>query len=147
MSTIKGVFIWLEPFLNTWRYTAHLYTWRSGSTNTMELWPWNDSMVASRKERKKKPSVSYKWTFSAWKVQINARTTAKDLVKTLERTSTNTSKSTVKTVLYGFNIKRPLGKEEATAPKPPGNRRERGLQLHLVQRLYFMEKCSIKTVI
>ena len=39
------------------------------------------------------------------KVQINPRTTAKDLVKMLEETGTNVSISTVKQVLYRLNLK------------------------------------------
>ncbi|CDQ71431.1 unnamed protein product [Oncorhynchus mykiss] len=39
------------------------------------------------------------------KVQINPRTTAKDLVKMLEETGTNVSISTVKQVLYHHNLK------------------------------------------
>ena len=39
------------------------------------------------------------------KVQINPRTTAKDLVKMLEETGTNVSISTVKRVLYRHNLK------------------------------------------
>ena len=38
-------------------------------------------------------------------VQINPRTTAKDLVKTLEETGTKVSISTVKRVLYRHNLK------------------------------------------
>ena len=40
-----------------------------------------------------------------WKVQINPRTTAKDLVKMLEETGTKVSISTVKRVLYRHNLK------------------------------------------
>ena len=50
------------------------------------------------------------------KVQINPRTTAKDIVKMLEETGTKVSISTVKQVLYQHN---PEAKEEATTPKPP----------------------------
>nr|5UNK_A Chain A, Sleeping Beauty transposase [Oncorhynchus mykiss] len=39
------------------------------------------------------------------KVQINPRTTAKDLVKMLEETGTKVSISTVKRVLYRHNLK------------------------------------------
>ena len=39
------------------------------------------------------------------KVQINPRTTAKDLVKMLEETGTKVSISTVKRVLYQHNLK------------------------------------------
>ncbi|CDQ56865.1 unnamed protein product [Oncorhynchus mykiss] len=39
------------------------------------------------------------------KVQINPRTTAKDLVKMLEKTGTKVSISTVKRVLYRHNLK------------------------------------------
>ena len=42
---------------------------------------------------------------SVWKVQINPRTTAKDLVKMLEETGTKVSISTVKQVLYQHNLK------------------------------------------
>ena len=41
------------------------------------------------------------------KVQINHRTTAKDLVKMLEETGTKVSISTVKLVLYRHNLKGP----------------------------------------
>ena len=51
------------------------------------------------------------------KVQINPRTTVKDLVKMLEETDTEVSISTVKQVLYRQR-ERLLSKEEATAPKP-----------------------------
>jgi hypothetical protein len=54
-------------------------------------------------------------------VQINPRTTAKDLVKMLEETGTKVHSKynifTVKQVLYRHNLS--LSKEEATAPKPP----------------------------
>ena len=40
-----------------------------------------------------------------WKVQINPRTTSKDLVKMLEETGTKVSISTVKRVLYWHNLK------------------------------------------
>uniref|UniRef100_A0AAZ3QUS0 Transposase Tc1-like domain-containing protein n=1 Tax=Oncorhynchus tshawytscha TaxID=74940 RepID=A0AAZ3QUS0_ONCTS len=53
------------------------------------------------------------------KVQINPRTTAKDLVKMLEETGTKVSISTVKTSPISTYPERPLGKEEASAPKPP----------------------------
>ena len=52
------------------------------------------------------------------KLQINPRTTAKDLVKMLGETGTKVSISTVKRVLYR-QPERPLSKEEATAPKLP----------------------------
>jgi Fe2+ or Zn2+ uptake regulation protein len=52
-------------------------------------------------------------------MQINPRTTAKDLVKILEETGTNVSIFTVKRVLYQHNLKRALSKEDATAPKLP----------------------------
>ena len=47
------------------------------------------------------------------KVQINPRTTVKDLVKILEKTGTKVS-SPIST-----SPEMPLSKEEATAPKPP----------------------------
>jgi hypothetical protein len=50
-------------------------------------------------------------------VEINPRTTAKDLVKMLEETGTKVSISTVKQVIYQHNLERPLSQEEATAPK------------------------------
>ena len=52
------------------------------------------------------------------KVQINHRTTEKDLVKMLEETGTKVSISTVNESY--INIPEiPLSKEEATAPRPP----------------------------
>ncbi|XP_051984725.1 uncharacterized protein LOC127645217 isoform X2 [Xyrauchen texanus] len=52
------------------------------------------------------------------KVQINPRTTAKDLVKMLEEAGRQVSISTVKRVLYRQPVSL-LCKEEFTAPKPP----------------------------
>ena len=52
------------------------------------------------------------------KLQINPKTTPKDLVKMLGETGTKVSIATVKRVLYRHNL-RPLSKEEATATKQP----------------------------
>ena len=52
------------------------------------------------------------------KVQINPRTTAKDLGMMLEETGTKVSISTVKQVIYR-QPERLLSKEEATAQKTP----------------------------
>lgn len=60
------------------------------------------------------PSNSVPLCLTSWKnqkksvktsVQINPRTTAKDLVKMLEETGTKVSISTVKRVLYRHNLK------------------------------------------
>ena len=61
------------------------------------------------------------------KVQINPRTTAKDLVKMLKETGTKVSKSTVKRVLYWQNLKDWRSHCSKTAQKKP----DYGLQLHM----------------
>uniref|UniRef100_A0AAZ3QLS9 Transposase Tc1-like domain-containing protein n=1 Tax=Oncorhynchus tshawytscha TaxID=74940 RepID=A0AAZ3QLS9_ONCTS len=67
------------------------------------------------------------------KVQINPRTTAKDLVKMLEETGTNVSISTVKRVLYRHNLK------GHSAKKPQLQIRHKkpdyGLQLHMGSKI------------
>ena len=68
------------------------------------------------------------------KVQINPRTTAKDLVKMLEETGTKVSISTVKRVLYRHNLKgrsarkKPLLKTDIKNP-------DYGLQLHMGRKI------------
>uniref|UniRef100_A0AAZ3NRP7 Transposase Tc1-like domain-containing protein n=1 Tax=Oncorhynchus tshawytscha TaxID=74940 RepID=A0AAZ3NRP7_ONCTS len=59
------------------------------------------------------------------KVKINPRTTAKDLVKMLEETSTKVSISTVKRVLYQHNLKDCSVRKKPLVQKP-----DYSLQLH-----------------
>ena len=69
------------------------------------------------------------------KVKINPRTTAKDLVKTLEETGTKVSISTVKQVLYQHNLK---GSKTAIKKKP-----DYGLPLHMGTKIILLEKCPL----
>ena len=77
------------------------------------------------------------------KVQINPRTTAKDLVKMLEETGIKVSISTVKQVLYRHTLKGHSAKEEVTAPKPPYKSQTTVCNCTWGQRQYFLEKCSL----
>uniref|UniRef100_A0AAZ3R505 Transposase Tc1-like domain-containing protein n=1 Tax=Oncorhynchus tshawytscha TaxID=74940 RepID=A0AAZ3R505_ONCTS len=77
------------------------------------------------------------------KVQINPRTTTKDLVKILEETCTNVSISTVKRVLYRHNLK-----GSSARKKPLLQNRHKKSQTMVCnctwgQRLYFLEKCPL----
>ena len=70
------------------------------------------------------------------KVQINPRTTAKDIVKMLEETGTKVSISTAKRVLYRHNLKSRSARKKPllqTCHKKP----DYGLQLQMGQRSYF----------
>ena len=74
------------------------------------------------------------------KVQNNSRTTAKDLVKTLEETGTEVSISTVKQVLYRHNLKGRSARKKPllqTAIKKP----DYGLKLHMRTNIVLLEKC------
>uniref|UniRef100_A0A8C8EI81 Transposase Tc1-like domain-containing protein n=1 Tax=Oncorhynchus tshawytscha TaxID=74940 RepID=A0A8C8EI81_ONCTS len=77
------------------------------------------------------------------KVQINPRTTAKDLLKRLEEMGTKVSISTVKRVLYRHNLK------GLSARKKPllQNRHKKSLttvcNCTWGQRSYFLEKCPL----
>ena len=91
-----------EQFPKAWRYHVHLYKQRYASINTMGPHSHHFSgrrhVLSPRDERT-----------LVRKVQINPRTTAKDLVKMLEKTGTKVSISTVKQVLYQHNLKGPSG--------------------------------------
>ena len=69
------------------------------------------------------------------KVQINPRTTVKDLGKVLEETGTKVSISTVKQVLYRHNLKSHCSK---TAIKQP----DYCLQLHIGTKIVFFGEMS-----
>jgi transposase len=75
------------------------------------------------------------------KVQINPRTTAKDLVKMLEETGIKVSKSTEKRVLYRYNLK---GRSARKKPllqnchKKP----DYGMQLHMGTKIVLFGEMS-----
>ena len=64
------------------------------------------------------------------KVQINPRTTAKDLVNVLEETSTKVSISTVKRVLYRHNLKGRPARKKPLLQNRHKKKPDYGLQLH-----------------
>ena len=75
------------------------------------------------------------------KVQLNPRTTAKDLVKMLEVTGTKLSISTVKRVLYRQNLKGHSARKKPllqTAIKKP----DYGLQLHMGTKIILFGEIS-----
>ena len=80
---------------------------------------------------------------SVLKVQINPRTTEKDIVKMLEEKGTKLSISTVKQVLYRHNQK-----GRSAMKKPLLQNRHKKSQTMVCnctwwQRLYFLEKCPL----
>uniref|UniRef100_A0AAZ3NXM4 Transposase Tc1-like domain-containing protein n=1 Tax=Oncorhynchus tshawytscha TaxID=74940 RepID=A0AAZ3NXM4_ONCTS len=76
------------------------------------------------------------------KVQINPRTTAKDVVKMLEETGTKISISTVKRVLYRHNLK---GYSARKKPLLQNRHKSQTTVCNCTwgQRLYFLEKCPL----
>jgi hypothetical protein len=74
-------------------------------------------------------------------VQINPRTTAKDLVKLLEETGTKVSISTVKQVVYRHNLK---GRSARKKPLLQNCHKKRhyGLQLHTGTKIVLFEELS-----
>ena len=74
------------------------------------------------------------------KVQINPRTTAKDLVKMPEETGTKVSISTVKRVLYRNNLE---GRSARKKPLLQNRHKKARLRFATGQRLYFLEKCPL----
>ena len=77
------------------------------------------------------------------KVQINPRTTAKDLVMMLEETGTNVSISTVKRVLYRHNLK---GHSARRKPLLQNHHKKSQTTVYNCtwgQRSYFLEKCPL----
>ena len=93
------------------------------NNSTQVLTPWDHAgrrrLLSPRDERT-----------LVWKVQINPRTTAKDLVKMLEETVTKVSISTVKWVLYRHNLKGRSARKKSLLQnrhKKPDN----SLQLHM----------------
>ena len=64
------------------------------------------------------------------KVHINPRTTAKDLVKMLEKTGTKVSISTVKRVLFQHNMNGRPARKKPLLQNPP-KKSNYGLQLHM----------------
>ena len=77
-----------------------------------------------------------------WKVQINPRTAAKDLVKMLEETDTKVSISTVKRVLYRHNLK---GRSASKKPLLQHHKKSQTTVCNYTwgQRSYFLEKCPL----
>uniref|UniRef100_A0AAZ3PR36 Transposase Tc1-like domain-containing protein n=2 Tax=Oncorhynchus tshawytscha TaxID=74940 RepID=A0AAZ3PR36_ONCTS len=71
------------------------------------------------------------------KVQINPRTTAKDLVKMLEETGTKVSISTVKRVLYRHNLQGRSHCSKTGIKKP-----DYGLQLHMGTKIILFGEIS-----
>ena len=76
-----------------------------------------------------------------WKVQINPRTTAKDLVKMLEETGTKVSISTVKRVLCQHNLK---GSSARKKPLLQNHHKklDYGLQLHMGTKIILFGEMS-----
>ena len=78
-----------------------------------------------------------------WKVQINPRKTAKDLVKMLEETGTKVSISIVKQVLYRHSLK---GRSARMKPLLQNRHKKARLWFataHGGQRSCFLEKCPL----
>ena len=77
------------------------------------------------------------------KVQINPRTTAKDLVKLLEETGTNVSISPVKRVLYRHNLKGRSARRKPLLQNHHKKSQTMVCNCTWGQRLYFLEKCPL----
>jgi transposase len=77
------------------------------------------------------------------KVQINPRTTAKDLVSMLEETSTKVSISTVKLVLYRHNLKCRSARKKPLLQNRCKKSQTAVCNCTWGQRSYFMEKCPL----
>ena len=77
------------------------------------------------------------------KVQINPRTTAKDLVKMLEETGTKVSISTVKRVLYRHNLKGRSARKKPLLQNHHKKSQTTVCNCTWGQRSYFLEKCPL----
>ena len=77
------------------------------------------------------------------KVQINPRTTAKDLVKMLEETGTKVSISTVKRVLYRHNLKGRSARKKSLLQNRHKKSQTTVCNCTWGQRSYFLEKCPL----
>ncbi|CDQ63196.1 unnamed protein product [Oncorhynchus mykiss] len=77
------------------------------------------------------------------KVQINPRTTAKDLVKMLEETGTKVSISTVKRVLYQHNLKGRSARKKPLLQNHHKKSQTTVCNCTWGQRSYFLEKCPL----
>uniref|UniRef100_A0AAZ3NZK2 Transposase Tc1-like domain-containing protein n=1 Tax=Oncorhynchus tshawytscha TaxID=74940 RepID=A0AAZ3NZK2_ONCTS len=77
------------------------------------------------------------------KVQINPKTTAKDLVKMLEKTGTKVSISTVKQVLYRHNMKGRSARKKPLLQNRHKKRQTIVCNCTWGQRAYFLEKCPL----
>ena len=77
------------------------------------------------------------------KVQINPRTTAKDLVKMLEETGTKISISTVKRVLYRYNLKGRSARKKPLLQNGHKISQTTVCNCTWRQRLYFFENCPL----
>ena len=76
------------------------------------------------------------------KVQINPRTTAKDLVKMLEETGTKVSISTVKRVLYRRNLKGRSARKKPLLQNRHKKNTDYGLQLHMGTKIVLFGEMS-----
>ena len=76
------------------------------------------------------------------KVQINPRTTAKDLVKMLEETGTKVSISTVKRVLYRHNLKGRSARKKTLLQNCHKKKPDYGLQLHMGTKIVLFGEMS-----
>ena len=124
-------FILGSNFQNAWRYHVHLYKQYDHVTIQASYHSGRRRVLSPRDEHT-----------LVQKVQINPRTTAKDLVKMLEETGTKVSISTVKTRTISTWPERPLSKEEATAQNAI-RRQTTVCNSTWRQRLYFLEKCPL----
>ena len=77
------------------------------------------------------------------KVQINPRTTAKDLVKMLEETGTKVSISTVKRILYRHNMKGRSARKKTLLQNHHKKSQTMLCNCTCGQILYFLEKCPL----
>uniref|UniRef100_A0AAZ3Q0L0 Transposase Tc1-like domain-containing protein n=1 Tax=Oncorhynchus tshawytscha TaxID=74940 RepID=A0AAZ3Q0L0_ONCTS len=76
------------------------------------------------------------------KVQINPKTTAKDLVKMLEVTGTKVSISTVKRVLYRHHLKGRSARKKLLLQNRHKKKPDYGLQLHMGTRILLFGEMS-----
>ena len=79
------------------------------------------------------------------KVQINPRTTAKDLVKMLEETGTKVSISTVKQVLYRHHLKGHSARKKPLLQNHKRHKKSKTTVCNFTwgQRSYFLEQCHL----
>jgi transposase len=85
--------------------SKHLKVPRSSVQTTVRKYKQHGTTQQSYRSRRRRVLSTRDERTLVWKVQINPRTAAKDLVKTLEETGTKVSISTVKRVLCRHNRK------------------------------------------